>query len=214
MASLLTLSEIPTLTRLYRSRALFPSQTATTHTPSKSLNDILSHIRYDITKLQVGSIVNAANESLMGGGGVDGAIHSAAGRQLLEECRTLGGCSTGDAKITDGYNLPAVKIIHTVGPIYDEDEHDESEQLLRSCYRRSLEVAVEHGQRSIAFSAISTGVYGYPNNAAAHAAIDEVAKFLRRDDNVSKFERVIFCSFMIPDVRAYERFLPYGMNAF
>lgn len=211
MASPLTLSEIPTLTRLYRTRALLPSPTPVSTAPSQSLNNILSHIRYDITKLEVGCIVNAANRSLLGGGGVDGAIHAAAGRELLSECRTLGGCSTGDAKITAGYNLPATKIIHTVGPVYHEDEHAEAEELLRSCYRRSLELAMEHGQRSIAFSAISTGIYGYPHDAAAQAAIDEVARFLRKDDHLSKFDKVIFCSFMLADVRSYNRFLPYGL---
>src|SRR5690242_19244447 len=143
----------------------------------------------DITRLQVDCIVNAANRSLLGGGGVDGAIHRAAGYRLLDECRTLNGCRTGDAKITNGYNLPATKIIHTVGPIYDEDNHELSETLLRSCYRRSLELAVENGQRSIAFSAVSTGVYGYPNEAAARAVLDEVDEFLREGDNLSKFER-------------------------
>ncbi|KUL91710.1 hypothetical protein ZTR_01215 [Talaromyces verruculosus] len=204
----LTLKEIPTLTQLYRARLLSPAKHTMGSAPSKALNDILSHIRHDITNLQVDSIVNAANRSLLGGGGVDGAIHRAAGHRLLDECRTLNGCRTGDAKITNGYNLPATKIIHTVGPIYDEDNHELSETLLRSCYRRSLELAVENGQRSIAFSAVSTGVYGYPSEAAARAVLDEVDEFLREGDNLSKFERVIFCSFMPADVRAYERYLP------
>ncbi|KAL3710913.1 hypothetical protein TMatcc_004710 [Talaromyces marneffei ATCC 18224] len=207
-ANALTLKEIPTLTQLYRARVLSPAKHTMGSAPSKALNDTLSHIRHDITKLQVDCIVNAANRSLLGGGGVDGAIHRAAGHRLLDECRALGGCRTGDAKITNGYNLPATKIIHTVGPIYDEDNHELSETLLRSCYRRSLELAVEHDQRSIAFSAVSTGVYGYPNEAAARAVLDEVDKFLREGDNVSKLERVIFCSFMPADVRAYERYLP------
>ncbi|PCH08973.1 Appr-1-p processing [Penicillium occitanis (nom. inval.)] len=204
----LTLKEIPTLTQLYRAKLLSPAKHTMGSAPSKALNDILSHIRHDITNLQVDCIVNAANRSLLGGGGVDGAIHRAAGYRLLDECRTLNGCRTGDAKITNGYNLPATKIIHTVGPIYDEDNHELSETLLRSCYRRSLELAVENGQRSIAFSAVSTGVYGYPNEAAARAVLDEVDEFLREGDNLSKFERVIFCSFMPADVRAYERYFP------
>lgn len=207
----LILKEIPTLTQLYRARLLSPAKDTMGSAPSKGLNDILSHIRHDITNLQVDCIVNAANRSLLGGGGVDGAIHRAAGYRLLDECRTLNGCRTGDAKITNGYNLPATKIIHTVGPIYNEDNHELSETLLRSCYRRSLELAVENGQRSIAFSAVSTGVYGYPNEAAALAVLDEVEEFLREGDNLSKFERVIFCSFMPADVRAYERYLPYDI---
>lgn len=208
----LSLKEIPTLTQLYRARLLSPAKHTMDSAPSKALNDILSHIRHDITKLQVDCIVNAANRSLLGGGGVDGAIHRAAGHRLLDECRTLNGCRTGDAKITNGYNLPATKVIHTVGPIYDDDNHQLSATLLRRCYRRSLELAVEHGQRSIAFSAVSTGVYGYPNEAAARAVLDEVDEFLREGDNLSKFERVIFCSFMPADVRAYERYLPYDVQ--
>lgn len=207
MASYLTLSEIPTLTQLYRSNILRP-RAKTSATPLQSLNDILSHIRHDITKLEVGCIVNAANEHLLGGGGVDGSIHRAAGPGLFEECLTLGGCATGDAKITDGHDLPAKKISHAVGPIYFELDHDVAERHLRSCYRRSLELAVEHEQRSIAFSAISTGVYGYPHKEAAITAIDEVRKFLSKGDNMSKFDRVIFCSFMPVDVKAYEETLP------
>ncbi|KAH8695000.1 LRP16 family protein [Talaromyces proteolyticus] len=208
MASVLKLSEIPTLTRLYRSGVLRSSRQPVVTTPSKVINDIISHIKHDITELEVGCIVNAANRSLLGGGGVDGAIHSAAGPQLYEECLTLDGCETGHAKITNGYELPAEKIIHAVGPIYVRAKHDEAEQQLRGCYRRSLELAVQHGQRSIAFSAISTGVYGYPNTEAATAAIDEVRKFLNSGDNLSKFDRVIFCSFMTVDLLAYERILP------
>lgn len=207
MNSYLTLSDIPTLTQLYRSSSLRPRANPST-TPSQSLNDIISHIRHDITKLEVGCIVNAANKSLLGGGGVDGSIHRAAGPDLLEECHTLDGCDTGDAKITDGYELPAKKIAHAVGPIYWELNQDEAEELLRSCYRRSLELAVEHGQRSIAFPAISTGAYGYPHGDAAVAAIDEVGKFLREGDNISKFDRVIFCSFLVVDVKPYEHTLP------
>lgn len=151
----------------------------------------LEVLQGDITKLSVDAIVNAANTSLLGGGGVDGAIHRAAGPELLEECRALHGCETGDAKITRGYRLPARHVIHTAGPVWRGGTHGEPE-LLASCYRRSIEVAVENGVRSIAFPAISCGVYGYPIVDAARIAVETTRRFLESDATI---ERVVFCCF-------------------
>jgi O-acetyl-ADP-ribose deacetylase (regulator of RNase III) len=145
----------------------------------------LEVIQGDITLMDVDAIVNAANNELRGGGGVDGAIHRAAGPRLLEECLTLGGCATGDAKITGGYDLPARWVVHTVGPVWHGGNHSEDD-LLASAYRRSLEVAAENGARTVAFPSISTGVYGFPIERAAPIALREIARFLSENDTIEK----------------------------
>ena len=160
-------------------------------------------IQADLTTLQVDAIVNAANTSLLGGGGVDGAIHRAAGPELLEACRALHGCATGDAKITRGYRLPAKWVVHTPGPVYQDGKHNEPE-LLASCYRRALELAVENGAKSIAFPCISAGIYGYPAEKAAKIAVETVRKAL---EGLSEPPEVVFCCFSTKNAEIYAKMI-------
>ena len=157
-------------------------------------------IKGDITKVKAEAIVNTANKTLLGGGGVDGAIHRVAGPELLEECKKLGGCETGEAKITKGYNLPAKNVIHTVGPVWQGGEKDEEEKLA-ACYRNSLKLAAENNIKSVAFPSISTGAYGFPIEKAVVIALREVKNFLKKDKNI---KQVIFVLFSGTDFQTYQ----------
>ncbi|KAK0620431.1 hypothetical protein B0T14DRAFT_432661 [Immersiella caudata] len=215
--SIVPASQIPSLSLLYKLGKIPPAAASkppptllgpsTLPTPSKSLNDRVAIVRGDITKLRVSAIVNAANNSLRGGGGVDGAIHRAAGPGLLAECRTLNGCPTGSAKITRAYNLPCDRVIHAVGPIYSTHDPEKSERELTSAYTTSLKLAADNGCKTVAFSALSTGVYGYPSRAAAPAALSAVRKFMKGEDG-KNLDKVVIVTFEKKDVDAYNEALP------
>jgi len=164
------------------------------------MNNRIELYNGDITKLKVDAIVNAANTSLLGGGGVDGAIHRAAGGGLLEECKTLNGCFTGEVKITKGYNLPAKFVIHTVGPVWSGGKHNEDE-LLTNCYRSALKIAVDYGVKTVAFPAISTGVFSFPLDRAVKIAVNEVKNFLKTEISI---EKVVFVCFEKETFESYK----------
>ncbi|KAI1813284.1 MACRO domain-containing protein [Poronia punctata] len=200
-------SDIPSISLLYKLGRLHPSQLGTAPNASPAYNDRVGVFRGDITNLKVGAIVNAANNSLLGGGGVDGAIHRRAGPELLAECVTLNGCRTGSSKITEAYNLPCKKVIHAVGPVYGALRPRTAERLLHGCYQSALKLAVCNNLKSIAFSAISTGVYGYPSLDAASVACSAVKEFLDSEDG-DKLDKIIFVTFQDKDVDAYTNVLP------
>ncbi|KAI6037683.1 A1pp-domain-containing protein [Pisolithus marmoratus] len=201
-----TLHDIHTIGELFRRGALCAAEKPIYASAAGTLNKV-SLYQGDITTLQTDAIVNAANPSLLGGGGVDGAIHAAAGSQLLAECRTLGGCKTGDAKITGGYNLPAKHVIHAVGPVYDAGNSEMCAKQLASCYRTSLGLAAENACETVAFPSISTGIYGYPLRDATHIALNEVRQFMDSDVE-EKIKRVVFVVFKGMDRSVYEELIP------
>ncbi|PKY25387.1 macro domain-like protein [Rhizophagus irregularis] len=207
--SYIDLEEIPTLKQAYEERSFSPrnlkraANLTRKYEHNEEFNKKISLIQADITKLRIDAIVNAANETLLGGGGVDGAIHSAAGPGLRKECWDLNGCDTGDAKITGGHDLPSKHVIHTVGPV------GEKPGLLRSAYVRSMNVMCENNLKSIAFSNISTGVYGYPRGKAGQLALDTIRKWLEENSEYfDKLDRIIFCVFEDENKDVYETLLP------
>ncbi|KAI9632723.1 A1pp-domain-containing protein [Dioszegia hungarica] len=206
--------DIPTLHDLYASKELTPLSEAELidemgdaegYAADESLNKRVSIWRGDITVLKASMIVNAANSSLLGGGGVDGAIHRAAGDELYEECKTLGGAETGETKVTGAYDLPSTFIAHTVGPIYSTRNPGQSQDQLESCYRTSLEHCQEKKAETIGFSSISTGIYGYPIGDATHVALEQTRIFLEKDDSI---KRVIYVVFSAKDERVYRSLAP------
>ncbi|GAA5888164.1 hypothetical protein JCM6882_000306 [Rhodosporidiobolus microsporus] len=201
--------ELETVAEWYRQEKLkgFPPDEALGYEYSEALNNKVHVWQGDITKLEVDCVVNAANKSLLGGGGVDGAIHSAAGRSLYNECKTLNGAETGETKLTGGHALPAKHIAHTVGPIWNNSRKGECQNKLRSCYSSTLRLCVENGLKTVAFSGISTGVYGYPLDEAAVVACDEVRKFLEGPDG-DKIDAVLFVVFRQIDLNSYLDNLP------
>lgn len=199
-------SQIPTIPTLYASSRLTPS-TNPLSPPDAALNRKISLHHGSITALSTAAIVNAANTSLLGGGGGDGAIHAAAGPGLARECATLNGCRTGDAKITGAHNLPCKKVIHAVGPKYVEVGPQRAEEALVGCYRKSLELAAGEGCPSVAFSAIGTGIYGYPPRDAARVALRTTREFLEGGRG-SLLDRVVFVTFEEKDDAAYREAIP------
>ncbi|KAK9471912.1 A1pp-domain-containing protein [Dipodascopsis tothii] len=200
------LQQIPTIAQLYAKRLLTAAPRALAAS-APGLNAKVSVVRADITKLKVDAIVNAANTRLGGGSGVNGAIHAAAGPNLPVECSKIGGCETGDAKITSGCDLPARFIIHTVGPVYHEHAALDSKKLLVSCYSRSLKVGLHSGATSIAFSSISTGVFGYPIEDATLTAVETVREFLEGPEG-AEINRVLFVVFSAKDEQIYHKVVP------
>ncbi|WWC96848.1 hypothetical protein V866_003723 [Kwoniella sp. B9012] len=197
--------DIPTLSDLYSSNEIPQAENESKYGYDEGLNKRVSIWRGDITKLEADMIVNAANSSLLGGGGVDGAIHRAAGPDLLEECEGLGGAETGDTKVTKGYELPSKYVAHTVGPIYSSRAVDKCAKQLKSCYQTSLESCQNHGGGAIGFSSISTGVYGYPIKDATEIAIETTRNFLEKDQSVT---RVIYVVFSKKDEEVYKSIIP------
>ncbi|KAF9071875.1 hypothetical protein BDP27DRAFT_1290981 [Rhodocollybia butyracea] len=203
-------SELRTISQLYKTSVLkAPSPDKQKFKPNSSYLNRITLFQGDITKLEVDSIVNAANKRLLGGGGVDGAIHAAAGRKLYHECTKLNGCETGFSKITGAYRLPSKKIIHTVGPVYSSTSADQKAKELASCYQTSLDLALENSLRHIAFPSVSTGIYGYPIEDATHIALNVVRKhFESEDDSTFKLDRVVFVVWSNKDKSVYESLIP------